>query len=349
MKRLGVALLLLVLLAFLWSIHAKVVENRAPNHTVAPATNWSTQSLGEEPITAQQYEKLLGVGIDVDWMSFARVHRYYFYWRSKGVNVPEYFKKAGFSNVRIRVEADVVNNKTALVQLGEIVNDTLKAGLIPIITYTAPELRNDPTSEKAQEHFILWWKTVAEYFKGTSYLLSYDLLIESSGPIKDYPNVLNKVYAQTIAEIRKIDPYRLVFVTPVRVSSPFYLNYLNVTNDGYTLAEWHVYAGGPKHCTYNMTLIESAINAALNWSKKTGIPTWVGAWRPFWFSKKDKSVQCPIQADEDFGKVMASALWNAGIPYDINADVWFFNIENLTWYQDRLPVLRVVLHPSSST
>ncbi|NJE48188.1 cellulase family glycosylhydrolase [Thermococcus sp. 9N3] len=349
MKRLGVALILLILLAFLWSIHARVVENRTHTHAITPATNPSLQSPGNEPITAQQYKKLLGVGIDVDWMSFPRVHRYYFYWRSKGVNIPEYFKKAGFSNVRIRVGADVVNNKTALVQLGEIVNDTLRAGLIPIITYTAPELRNDPTSEKAQEHFVLWWKTVAEYFKGTSYLLSYDLLIESSGPIKGYPDVLNKVYAQTIAEIRKIDPYRLVFVTPARVSSPFYLKYLNVTNDGYTLAEWHIYAGGPKHCTYNMTLIESAINASLAWSKETGIPTWVGAWRPFWFSKKDRSVQCPIQADVDFGKIMASALWNAGIPYDINADVWFFNIENLTWYRDRLPVLRAVLHPSSST
>ena len=347
MKRLGVALVLLLLV--LWGMHTRIIKNQTPTHTAAPAANQSLYSLGKEPITAQQYEKLLGVGIDVDWMSFARVHRYYFYWRSKGVNVPEYFKKAGFSNVRIRVEADVVNNRTALIQLGEIVNDTLKAGLIPIITYTAPELRNNPTSEKAQEHFVLWWKTVAEYFKGTSYLLSYDLLIESSGPIKSYPNVLNKVYAQTIAEIRKIDPYRLVFVTPARVSSPFYLKYLNVTNDGYTLAEWHIYAGGPKHCTYNMTLIESAINASLAWSKGTGIPTWVGAWRPFWFSKKDKSVQCPIQADVDFGKVMASALWNAGIPYDINADVWFFNIENLTWYRDRLPVLKAVLHPSSST
>ena len=241
MKRLGVALVLLLLV--LWGMHAMTLKNQTPAHTVAPAANQSLQFPGNEPITAQQYEKLLGVGIDVDWMSFARVHRYYFYWRSKGVEVPEYFKKAGFSNVRIRVEADVVNNRSALIQLGEIVNDTLSAGLIPIITYTAPELRNDPTSEKAQEHFVLWWKTVAEYFKGTSYLLSYDLLIESSGPIKSYPNVLNRVYAEAIKEIREIDPYRLVFVTPARVSSPFYLKYLNVTNDGYTLAEWHIYAG----------------------------------------------------------------------------------------------------------
>jgi len=337
-KKLGLLLMVLVFLAFLWTIHARVVENRT-----------NAEPLGQKPITAVEYRKLIGVGIDVDWMTFARVHHYYFYWRSKGVNVPEYFKKEGFSNVRIRVGVDVVNNRTALIQLGEVVNDSLRAGIIPIITYTAPELRNNPTSEKAQEHFVLWWKTVAQYFKGTSYFLSYDLLIESSGPIKSYPDVLNKVYAETIKEIREIDPYRLVFVTPARVSSPFYLKYLNVTDDGYTLAEWHIYAGGPKHCTYNMTLIESAINASINWSERTGIPTWVGAWRPFWFSKKDRSIQCPIQADVKFARVMSSALWSAGIPYDVNADVWFFNIENLTWYQDRLPVLNAILHPSSST
>ncbi|WP_457742608.1 hypothetical protein [Thermococcus sp.] len=98
-----------------------------------------------------------------------------------------------------------------------------------------------------------------------------------------------------------------------------------------------------------MTHIESAINASVNWSEKTAIPTWIGAWRPFWFSKKYKSIQCPIQVDVKFARVMSSALWSAGIPYYVNADVWFFNIENLTWYDARMPVLREVLHSSSST
>ncbi|WP_457742606.1 hypothetical protein [Thermococcus sp.] len=70
-------------------------------------------------------------------MTFARVH-HYFYWRSKGVNVPEYFKNEGFSNVGIRVGLDVVNNRTALIQLGEVVNDSLRTGIILIIIYTAP-------------------------------------------------------------------------------------------------------------------------------------------------------------------------------------------------------------------
>jgi len=337
MKKLGILLLAFIMIAVLWSIHVKVIENRP--------------KLGERPITAESYQKLIGVGMDVDWMTFARVHHYYFYWRSRGVNVPAYFKKEGFSNVRIRVSEDVVTNRTALTQLGEIVNDCLKAGIIPIITYTAPELRENPTSEKAQEHFVLWWKTVAEYFKGTSYLLSYDLLIESSGPIKDYPNVLNRVYSETIREIRSIDPHRIVFVTPAHVSSPFYLQYLNVTNDGYTLAEWHIYAGGPKHCTYNMSLIKKAVKAAMNWSRRTGIPTWVGAWRPYWVPKKkvQSKYVCSTQDIMAFSKAMASELNGAGIPYDVNADAWFFDIANLTWYSQGQEVLPVLLHPSSTS
>ncbi len=324
MKKLGLLLLFLVGVAVLWSIHVKVIEN--------------TQA---KPITATRYTKMLGVGIDVDWMTFPKVHSYYFYWRSRDVSVPEYFREMGFSNVRIRVSQDVVTNETALKQLGEIVQDCLKAGLIPIITYTAPELRENPTSEKAQKHFVLWWKTVAEHFRGTSYLLSYDLLIESSGPIKDHPEVLDRVYTETLREIRKIDPYRLVFVTPAGISSPFYLKDLNITNDGFTLVEWHIYAGGPKHCTYNETLIRKAVSQALNWSRKTGIPTWVGAWRPFWPLKN--GTPCRENLTLKFSNFMASSLSEAGISYDVNSDAWFFNIANLTW--KNVDVLKAILHP----
>ncbi len=302
---------------------------------------------GNGLITASEYQKMLGVGINVDWMTFARVRHYYFYWRARGVNVPKYFKEKGFSNVRIRVGVDVTKNRTALKQLGEIVNDTLEAGLIPIITYTAPELRENPTSEAAQEHFVEWWKTVAEYFRGYPYILSYDLLIESSGPVKSHPEVLNQIYSRTIREIRKIDPYRLVFVTPPYTSSPSHLNDLNVTNDGYTLAEWHIYASGPKGCTYNGSYIEKAITSALNWSRKTGIPTWFGAWRPNCYPKagEGNGPLCSMEVELNFSKAMASALSKAGIPYDINSDVHFFDIASLTWYQSQENVLKVILRP----
>ncbi len=343
MKRMAVLLLVLILFAFAWSFYLS-------------SRMGGSSPLGSReghPITARQYQRMLGVGINVDWMTFLWVNHYYFYWRSRGANVPGYFKKEGFSNVRIRVSQDVAENRTLLVQLGEIVNDTLKAGLIPIITYTAPELRENPTSRKAQEHFVEWWLTIAHYFKGYPYTLSYDLLIESSGNIKNHPEILNKIYSQTIAEIRAIDPYRIVFVTPAGISSPFHLNELNVTNDGYTLAEWHIYAGGPRGCSYNESYIKASIQAALNWSKATGIPTWLGAWRPNVYpkisGKNGCQFLCPLEVELNFSRTMVSALSEAGIPYDINADTRFFDIENLTWYDCQKNILEVIVHPSSST
>ncbi|WP_297421227.1 cellulase family glycosylhydrolase [Thermococcus sp.] len=339
-KAIGVLVITTLLLVFFtWN---------TGEHRGKGTSSGDVKTSGGSSITAVEYQRMLGVGINVDWMAFAKVNHYYFHWRSSGVNIPEYFKEKGFSNVRIRVSEDVVANRTALLQLGEIVNDTLKAGLIPIITYTAPELRENPTSKSAQEHFVEWWRTVAEYFRGYPYTLSYDLLIESSGAIKTHPEILNAVYSQTIQEIRAIDPYRLVFVTPPYTSSPFYLNDLHVTNDGYTLAEWHIYASGPKKCAYNESYIENAISSALNWSRKTGIPTWFGAWRPNCYLKgggNGNEPLCPMGLELNFTRTMVSALSKAGIPYDINADVHFFDISNLTWYKSQEKALEIILHP----
>ena len=59
-----------------------------------------------------------------------------------------------FTNVRIRVDSDVTTNRTALVQLGVIVNDTLRAGLIPVATYMARDLRDNPESIQVQKSFL---------------------------------------------------------------------------------------------------------------------------------------------------------------------------------------------------
>ena len=312
--------------------------------------SWHPGSQWRRPISAEEYQKMLGVGINVNWMTFRWVKHYYFYWRSKGVSVPEYFREKGFSNVRIRVSDDVTKNKAALAELGEIVNDTLEAGLLPIIAYTAPELRETPTSVEAQKHFVKWWLVVARYFKGYPYTLSYDLIVESSGGLKNHPEVLNKVYSQAIAGIRAVDPYRIVFVTPAGTSSPFRINEINVTNSGFVLVEWHIYAGGPRGCSFNESLIRLAVSEAARWTRETGIPTWVGAWRPNVYPKacgRNCQPLCPMEVELSFIRAMVSALSSAGIPYDINADTKFFDIENLAWYRSQEEALKLILHPRS--
>jgi len=300
-----------------------------------------------EVIPAVDYQRMLRVGINVDWMKYSWVNYYYFHWRSLGICVPCYFREAGFTNVRIRVSSDVTTNRTALVQLGVIVNDTLKAGLLPVVTYTARGLRDNPESIQVQKRFLNWWLTVAEYLRNYPYTLSYDLLIESSGKIKDHPEILNKIYHEVITEIRSIDPYRIIIVTPPGRSSPFRLDELNITNDEYIMAEWHIYAGGPKGCSYNTTYIEESIQTALTWSRETGIPTWMGAWRPNDYPKpsgKNPRPLCPLSLEENFTRTMVSYLTEANIPYDINSDTKFFNIENLTWYGSQEGILKIIIN-----
>ena len=114
-----------------------------------------------------------------------------------------------------------------------------------------------------------------------------------------------------------------------------------MSNDEYIIAQWHIYAGGPRGCKYNTTYISSSIKTALAWSKNTGIPIWMGAWRPQYYMNNE-SAACSFSLAENFTRVMSNSLRNSDIPYDINSDVHFFDIENLTWYPDMLPILRII-------
>ena len=315
--------------------------------TLTLSHNMNKDIAGSDSINATEYQKLMGVGINVDWMNFKSVNKQYFQWRAQGVNVPSYFKERGFSNVRIRVNQDLTTNQTAMEQLTDIVNDCLDAGLYPIITNIADDLRDYPTNISVQQHFVEWWKTVIDHFKGYSYNLSYDLLIESSHDIKDYPDVLNKVYYEIIHYLRQEDPYRIVFVTPAGRSKPDYLQYLNVTNDGYILVEWHIYAGGPSEsgtdCVYNESYINQTLSTALNWTKETGIPTWQGAWRANCYPNGGTDAECSMDLEINFTKAMVSAYAGVDLPYDVNADTKFFDISTLTWYDSQEEALNIIL------
>ncbi len=307
------------------------------------------------PISPLKYQKMLGVGINVDWMNFRKVNYYYFHWRSKGVNIPSIFKEKGFSNVRIRVNEDVTSNGTALAELDDIVKDCLKAGIIPIISYTADELRSNPDDPEAIQRFIDWWTTVAKHFRGTSYLLSYDLITETSGNIKDKEESLNLIYSRTIKAIREIDPYRIIFVTPANVSRPFALKYLELPNDPYLMVEWHIYAGGPKSQSgseiYDNRYVLDAIGVAMNWSKEHNVPTWMGAWRANRYPKKIREYYpdgapkgiYPLDKVMEFAEFISKSLQRYGIPYDINSDNKFFDIERLRWYPSQEKLLNVIL------
>ncbi len=312
------------------------------------------------PIPPPKYQKLLGVGIDVDWMTYKWVHDSYFYWKGRGVSIPALFKKRGFTNVRIRVNRDVTRDAAALRDLKEIVDDCLAAGINPVIAYTADDVRNNPLDPEAQAHFLKWWTTVAHAFRGYPYNLSYDLIIETSGEIKRHPQLLNKLYREALQEIRREDKYRIVILTPANTSSPFALKLLDPPKDPYIMVEWHIYAGGPKPSPgqiYDPDYILAAIRTAKAWSQQHGIPTWVGAWRPTRFNCKAAARNCPkypdgapkgiypLQKVLHFTYYMSRKLRENNIPYDVNADTLFFNYHTATWYNTYTPILNAILNP----
>ncbi len=295
-------------------------------------------------VPAAKYVSLLGVGINVDWLAFKKVYEAYFFWRALGISVPKFFKEKGFDSVRIRTNLDVVAHPELIKRIKEVVEDSLKAGLVPVLAYSGKDVVRDPTSPKAREHFVRWWTEVAEALKDESHLLAYDLLIEPGKELGRHPAILNSLYATVIKIIRKIDPCRIVIVAPAKASSPFMLKYLNVTNDGYVVAEWHIYAGGPckrGRITFNSTLIREAVNVVTAWSNETGIPTWEGAWRPLCPDGRGKILGTP----EDYRAFVWNicvALASHHIPFAINADSWFFNINTLEWRSDTAPILNEV-------
>lgn len=112
------------------------------------------------------------------------------------------------------------------------------------------------------------------------------------------------------------------------------------------MAEWHFYAAGPsktndkKRWTTGTAeekqLIKKSIKVAVDWQKKTGIYTWVGAWMPGDYNKGDNY---SVKEQVEFASFMTQQLDKYGIPFAINSDDRFYDYQAESWipkYKDLL-------------
>jgi len=292
------------------------------------------------PISPTSYRDMLGVGINVNWVLFKKIIGAY------TPTVPLAFKQIGFSHVRIRADED-----TDISLLKKVVDDSLKAGLVPIIAFAGSNIKEKPTQEN-EEKSARWWKKVGEAFQGYPYTLSYDLMIEPGKNINDHIDILNKFYTDSLHYIRAVDPYRIVFVSPPFTSSIYHVDDLKVPWDSYTMLQWHFFAGGPslKNPAKKWTVgtkeekgnIWHYIDTARQWTRKTGIPSWVGAWMPGNYNKGN-TFSIPQQIA--FAHFMSCSLLYARIPFAINAGQHFYDYKTYTWRNDRYTVLMTILYP----
>ena len=296
-------------------------------------------------------------------MTFNKVNHYYFYWREKGVNVCELFKKRGFDSVRVRVNSNVIFNESKMKELKEIVNDCLEANETVVIAYSASEYLNNPKNKSTQELFLNFWSKIASEFKNYPYLLSFDLIIEPGKEAKNYPNLTVSLMEKAFMEIRSIDKKRIIIIPAPKASKPYSLNYLlDFPFDNYSIVEWHIYAGGPcrkakkiyynnasKYFYFNKSFIENSFKEAASFTNKTKIPTWLGAIRLNCYPKSPKLVKkLPDGAPKGYysnNKVISFALFICNeskkykIPFSLNADTKFFDFEKLKWYESQSLIL----------
>lgn len=290
------------------------------------------------PVSPQKYQQLLGKGMDVDWSKTSKGKDTY------SQKMVKDFKDAGISHVRIRVKDEADEN--LFKSLDKQIDDCIENGLIPVLAYQADEMKNDP-SKKNIKKVAKWWSEVAGRYKDKSYMLSFDLIIEVTDELNDKPETLNEIYEELVSEVRKTNPERIIMIYPRVRSDAQYLQDLKIPSkhNNYLMAEWHFYASGPSKTNDRKlwttgTLEEKQkvldkINLAKEWSSKTGIPTWVGAWMP---GNYNDGNDYSIEEQVVFAKFVSESLYDAGIPFAVNSDTKFYDSEGNKWIEDMKPV-----------
>jgi len=315
-------------------------------------------------ISTIDYQKSLKVGMDVDWCKTDDGRYYAKKSHQAGVNVPKLFKQRGLSHVRIRVKESVLRDPSLLQELKDMVDDSIKAGVVPIIAYQASEFKDDPASDEVLNEVVAWWEKVANTFKTYPYTVSYDLIIETTEAIKKRNDRLNLLYEKATAAIHKIDEKRIVIVAPNKISNPYELDKLVVPMPSdYVMVEWHFYAAGPKKenpkkqwttgTEREKKLITDKVDYAYNWSIQNNVPTWVGAWMANNYNDVDREKTFPdgapaggeytLAEQKKFALFMRQSLTDKGIPYAVNSDTKYFNRKTNKWYASVSEVLDVIL------
>ncbi len=309
-------------------------------NTKADPTDQNTA--GIEP---DQYVTLLGKGLDVERAKTAKGIANY------DAKVVSDFKQIGLSHVRIHIKKNA--EEDFLKHLDKVINDCLKEEFIPIISYQGDEFKKNPNQENFDK-VVEWWKMASSRYRDYSPLLAFEILIEISDALNNELEVLNDLYEQTVSEIRKTNPTRIIFISPEFRSSPEYLSDLKIPthHNNFLMVEWHFYASGPSKTNANKlwtsgteaekNIIRQKTKRAMNWQNEKGIYTWVGGWMPGNYNDGDDYT---IEEQVAFASFVTFELEKYNIPFAVNSDTKFYDRETNTWIAERMPVLQAILHP----
>lgn len=293
-------------------------------------------------IAPRDYQQMLKKGIDVDWWGRSEKNKYGAY----SETAVKRFAQQGMKHVRFRLHHYRFTDED-FKRLFSQINTCMQNDLIPIIAFSAKPYKENPNAEE-HKNVVEWWKMMAERCKELSPKVSFDLIVEPSDKVKKDVAELNSLYEDCVTAIRKTNPKRIIFIAPSKLSHPEGLQYLKIPSqgNGYLMAEWHFYAAGPSKTNVKKRWttgtaeekhqIKKSIKVAVDWQKKTGIYTWVGAWMPGDYNKGDNY---SVKEQIEFASFMTQQLDKYGIPFAINADDRFYDYQAENWipkYKDLL-------------
>ena len=293
-------------------------------------------------IAPRDYQQMLKKGIDVDWWGRSEKNKYGAY----SETAVKKFAQQGIKHVRFRLHHYHFTDED-FKRLFSQINTCMQNDLIPIIAFSAKPYKENPNTGE-HEKVVEWWKRMAEKCKNLSPMVSFNLIVEPSDQVKKDVEELNSLYEDCVTAIRKTNPKRIVFIAPPKLSHPEGLKDLKIPSMGndYLMAEWHFYAAGPsksndkKRWTTGTAeekqKIKKSIKVAVDWQKKTGIYTWVGAWMPGAYNKDDNY---SVKEQTEFASFMTQQLDKHGVPFAINADHHFYDYKAEQWiskYKDLL-------------
>jgi Cellulase (glycosyl hydrolase family 5) len=303
--------------------------SKVTSSSTSKVTSSSTSKVTSS--NAQEFVNQMGaVGMDLDWaMSAARGIDSY---RS---NFPKMLKDAGVTHVRIRTMT-TKPDAAFLAHLKGVVQDSLNAGLVPIIAYQADSYKNNPnpsTLAIANEY----WKQVSNTFSGFGNQIAFDLIIEPTDALNKNSVDLNQ-YLKTIkSTVRAISPNRIVFLTSRVRSNPEYLNELDKSlynSDPNVAVQFHGYASGPSKTNLSklwttgtaqeQKIFEDYIKPAVDFRTQNNVPIWFGA---IMFGNYNEGNNYNINQQIVFAKYVNTKLRQLNIPYAINSDRIFIDID----------------------
>lgn len=333
----GVAILSVALLGYACKnkedIYQTVVSKAANQETSIPHAA-SAVTPSDNAISPDDYVKLIGKGFDVQWAQYKPAIRAF------NEKVVKDIKDAGFSNARLRTDLEA-NDPVLIDAMTKSIDACLKYDIIPIIAYGALKLEEAKPEDTSRimDEVVEWWKIIATRYANYSHKLSFNLFIEMSGYLKGNYAVVNQLYSRILKEIRAVSPKRIVILPSPDISDPINLDKIILpTNDNYIMAEWHFYASGPskkgkqKQWTTGTPeerkLLTDKIDIALNWMRRTGKKTWVGAWMA---GNYNKGNEYTAEEQVRFATFMVRELAKYDIPWSINSDDKFYDPVDNRW------------------